>query len=267
MPSRIFMVLPCMGSRNNSMLIKKEFTPEGYRSLIEIALGNGYDFISFNETKNFSGKKFCLFRHDIDADLEAAKKLSAIEQSYNVKATYFLMLRSPVYNLFGRYNHRCVEELLKNGHEIALHYDEAFYPENNKPLQELVEIEAGVLEKMFGQKIQVVSFHQPGPKVLNNEIKLKSLINTYDRSDMEGIFYISDSNMIWKNKTAWDLFLDANEPRIQLLTHPMWWMGDGTQNTHALWDKALLDNMNRTLDQVISTEAAFGEKRGIQIKK
>ncbi len=243
--------------------MNKEFSIQGYRSIIETALSSGYAFISFDKTQN-GQEKFCLLRHDIDADLEAAKTIAAVEHEYSVIATYFVMLRSPVYNLFGRHNHRCLEEILKMGHSLALHYDEAFYPDNKKSLQELVESEAYILEKAYGNKINAVSFHQPGPKILANEIKIENFINTYDKKDLEGIFYISDSNMNWKNNDIWDLLRNSTHNKIQLLTHPMWWVGSGQENTHKLWDKALLDNFNRSLDQVIGTEGAFGTPRKIK---
>lgn len=245
--------------------MQKEFSLKGYSDLLETAIGNKYEFLFFDEACQAKKEKFCLLRHDIDADLEAAKSISSIEKEQSVKATYFVMLRSPVYNLFGRHNHRCVEQILKNGHQLALHYDEGFYPGNGRELQELVEIEADTLFKIFGQKITTVSFHQPGPKVLSNEIKLRHFINTYDKSDMAGVFYISDSNMIWKNMSAWDLFESNTEPKIQLLTHPMWWVGNGGENTEVLWDRAIHHNISRTLDQIVETERAFGSRRHIHI--
>lgn len=245
----------------------KDFSIKGYESLLEIAKKKGYSFFRFNEIKKQAHDKFCLLRHDIDVDLDAARKIAFVEKAFGVKSTYFVMTRSTIYNLFGRFNHRCVEDILNAGHQLGLHYDEGFYPANINDLQELVEAEAYFLEKMFGQKITTVSFHQPSNKILLNEIKLNGFINAYDKSDMEGIYYISDSNMIWKNKTAWDLFESETEERIQLLTHPMWWMGSGKDNTEALWDKALLGNMNRTLNQVYEIEAAYGKPGIVELKR
>jgi len=242
----------------------KEFSIKGYKSLLETVLASEYRFVFFNEHSEHAGERLCLMRHDIDADLEAAKAFAVAEHALGAKATYFVMLRSPVYNLFARHNHRCIEKILSLGHSLALHYDEAFYPDNKKALPELVESEATVLEKAFDCKITTVSFHQPGPKVLANEIKIPQYINTYDKQDMEGIFYMSDSNMNWKEKDPWALFGNKAHQKIQILTHPMWWMGDGEDNTETLWNKALLDNFNRNLDQVIQTEAAFGPPRKIK---
>ncbi|HXD92259.1 MAG TPA: hypothetical protein VNX01_03560 [Bacteroidia bacterium] len=247
--------------------MQKEFSIKGYKNLLEIAIKKRYSFSFFDEIKTMNNEKFCFFRHDIDADLDAARNIALVEKEYGVKSTYFVMTRSTIYNLFGRYNHRCVEDILKAGHQLALHYDEGFYPSNNNNLQELVETEAYFLYKMFGQKITTVSFHQPSSRVLSNEIKLNGFINTYDKFDMAGIYYISDSNMVWKNKTAWDLFESEDEAKIQLLTHPMWWMGSGKENTEVLWDKALLGNMNRTLKQVFDIEGAFGKQGVIELKR
>ncbi|MBS1635478.1 MAG: hypothetical protein JST26_06105 [Bacteroidetes bacterium] len=244
--------------------MEKVFSVSGYQSLLKTALDAGYTFVFFNEPA--PPGKSCLLRHDIDNDLDAAMKIAEVEFQLGVKSTFFVMLRSPVYNLFGRHNHRCVERILELGHQLALHYDEAFYPDIDRSLQEMIEVEAEILGKMFSREIKVISFHQPGPRILKNEFKLKGFINTYDKDDMKGIFYISDSNMVWKHLPAWDLFKSATENRIQLLIHPMWWVGDGSQNTEVLWDKALLDNFNRTIDQVFETEGAFGHRRTVSIR-
>src|ERR1700741_1279317 len=99
----------------------KLFTIKGYNHLLELALNNNYAFIDFDKNIIDKTEKFCLLRHDIDADLKAAFAMSEIEASLGIKATYFLMLRSPVYNLFGRQNHKFTEGILKNGHTLALH--------------------------------------------------------------------------------------------------------------------------------------------------
>lgn len=245
----------------------KKFTINGYTYLLELAIKNKYKFIDFNRSEIDGNEKLCLLRHDIDVDLKAALSMAEIECGLGIKATYFLMLRSPVYNLFGRQNHKYVEEILKNGHTLALHYDEGFYPSNDKNLQEHIETEANILEKMFGQKIKTVSFHQPGPKVISNEIKIKGYINTYDKEDLAGVTYFSDSNKVWKNETAWDIFEKENHKKVHLLVHPIWWITENEFSTEELWDKALLDNIDRSLKQILETERAFGAKRAIKISK
>ena len=247
--------------------MSRQFTIKGYTHLLELALHNQYAFIDFDRALFEKHDKFCLLRHDIDADLKAAMAMSEIEKQLNIKATYFIMLRSPVYNLFGRQNHKYVEEIINNGQTLALHYDEGFYPSNGRLLQEHIETEALVLEKMFGQKITTISFHQPGPKIISNELRVKNFINTYDKEDLRGINYFSDSNKVWKNETGWDIFESGKYSKVHLLVHPMWWITDTEYSTEELWDKVITDNISRSLEQILRTERAFGQKRSIHIKK
>jgi hypothetical protein len=238
-----------------------------YQKMLESALNNQYKFLSFDEKNAEGNNKFCLLRHDIDADLKAAYEMAAVEKELGIRSTYFLMLRSPVYNLFGRANHDYTEKIISLGHSIGLHYDEGFYPANNKNLQDLVQTEALILSKMFNISISTVSFHQPGKSVQENKIKLKGFINTYDKEDMRGIFYLSDSNMVWKNETPFEIFTESIHHKVQLLIHPMWWVGNGGENTETLWDKAILDNIKRSLSQITRTERAFGSERTIEVRK
>jgi hypothetical protein len=234
------------------------FTLDTYRSLLSKVIEAGFEFAPF-ESRNKPGKIF-LLRHDIDADLGAAVQMSEVEKSLNVQATYFLMLRSPVYNLLGRENTRLVYKLIENGHHIGLHYDEGFCRNKIYELNELVRQEAEVMKLMFDIDIKAVSFHQPGLTIINNDIKLQSFVNTYDKVDMAGFFYLSDSNMAFK-VNPFDLLQSNEHKRIQLLVHPMWWIGEGTENTEGLWETALRSNFQRCQEQLLATERAYGTKR------
>ena len=248
-------------------MLGKSFHKDAYKDMIRVALDSGYKFILFEEKEQAASDKFCILRHDIDADLKAAYEIALIENEMGVRSTYFLMIRSPLYNLFGRANHAFVEKILSLGHAIGLHYDEGFYPNTGMSLPELVDMEAKILSTMFKYQIKAVSFHQPGINVRENKIKIHTLINTYDKQDMEGVFYLSDSNMIWKGETPEMIFKNSLHQKVQILIHPMWWVGKGIETTEMLWDKAILDNIHRSLDQVIETERAFGSIRGVEIKK
>ena len=242
----------------------KEFTYKGYTSLLETALANKYAFISFTEAKS-TAEKFCMLRHDVDADLKAAHEMATIEAGLNIKSTYFIMLRSPIYNLFSRSNHDLLKKIINLGHNIGLHFDEAFKAKD-KDLNDLINEEALIIEKMFDKKINVVSFHQPGPKIISNEIKISNFINTYDKKDLEGIHYISDSNKVWKNETPWETFETSGFKKLHLLIHPMWWMLDKEDSTENIWTKTIINNLKREQEQVYTTERAYGVKREFIIK-
>jgi hypothetical protein len=243
----------------------KEFTYKGYRSLLETALGSGYTFVNFAEAQKAQQHRFCILRHDIDADLNAAYEMARIESELNIKSTYFLMLRSPVYNLFSRANHTLTKKIMNLGHHIGIHYDEGFYADETD-LNELLSSETAVFRNMFGIDIDVVSFHQPGPRIISNEIKVKGLINTYDKENMKGITYISDSNKIWKEDDAWEIFSNSKHSKLHLLIHPMWWMTDQDLSTEEIWSRVIARHFKREEKQICETERAYGREREIIIR-
>jgi hypothetical protein len=247
-----------------------DFTEKKYRHILETAKAGGYTFLSFEDgvQKDLKPGKFCLLRHDIDADLGAALKMAQVEHSLGIKATYFLMLRSPVYNLFSRHNHRFVQEIINLGHYIGVHYDGSFLPHNTRSINEWVHHEAAVLENMFHVKITTVSFHQPNEDILSNKIKISGLINTYDKNDLSHFQYISDSNKQWKSQHPEDIFKDGLHPRLHLLIHPMWWM-QSEQNlpTPDVWNITLKKNLERMQEQLLATERAYGNKRKFDINE
>src|SRR4051812_6000720 len=96
-------------SKRKKERMKNDFTLKGYETLLKQAVDSGYQFCSFENIDVDNSGKICYLRHDIDADVTAALKLAEIENSLGIRATYFFMLRSPVYNLFSRFNQKLVE--------------------------------------------------------------------------------------------------------------------------------------------------------------
>lgn len=235
------------------------FTILGYKRMLEIALKNGYKFAFFHQKDIFlSDEKICFLRHDIDVSVELAYEMALIESELGIKSTYFFMLRSPVYNLFSRHNHIFVEKIIELGHEIALHYDEGFYPKHNKELNKLVKYEVITLENIFNIKIQTVSFHQPSEDIIQNKIELIDYINTYSKKDLQGFHYISDSNKVWKEYHPQIIFEQSLYPKLHLLIHPIWWITEQDLSTEILWQKSIKKNLTLSEKQILETERAYG---------
>lgn len=191
-----------------------------YRMLLDKFKEYGF---SFNYFDNFKDKS-CILRHDIDVSPKLALEMAKLEHKLGVNSTFFFMVRSPFYNLFSRANDNIVRQIIDMGHCIGLHYDEGYYSKNIS-LQELVDSEILMLEKNFDTRINVVSFHQPSKKIIDNSIGIKQ-INTYDKSYFRDIKYVSDSNMIFKDDII-DIITSGVYPKIQVLIHPIWWMACG----------------------------------------
>ena len=247
------------------MVNRPQFSLATYRQLLQSALGAGYEFMPF-KSDSLGGQGQCLLRHDVDADLSAALVMAHEENAMGVSATYFLMLRSPLYNIFARRNHETVQKILALGHDIALHYDQGFSPAPAIPDRVLIERETAVLETMFGRKIEAVSFHQPDPAVLQGDVDTGGRINTYNRAHLPGYAYFSDSNRIFKLAPDYvESFNALAGQSIQLLIHPMWWVYE-EESTQDVWDRVIIANINLTQQQLLETERAFGGHREFLIK-
>jgi peptidoglycan/xylan/chitin deacetylase (PgdA/CDA1 family) len=199
-------------------------------------------------------------RHDCDNDLVAAVRLADIEAEEGVHATYFLMLRSAMYNLLAPTNARLVRQLLGCGHWLGLHFDESLAAdEPDDRVANLVDRERALVSEEFGVPIEAVSFHQPGKRVLDNRVRL-NCVNTYDRRDMAGLHYTSDSNLAFRGGEPAALFRTGEHPRLQVLIHPEWWTKE-EMPVAAKWDRMLLDNLELAEESLRHREATYGEKR------
>jgi hypothetical protein len=236
------------------------FTRVAYGTMLDTALAGGYGFLGYHEALTApAGRKLCILRHDVDVDPGAALELARIEAERSVFGTYFVMTRSPVYNAFGRANQTVFRKILELGHCIGLHYDIAFEPAGGS-LESWIEGEADILGRMLGTEIRSVSFHQPAlGRTRPRTIRLDGLINAFD---FPGFTYVSDANKGLPKGSLVRLFREGSTPRIHLCVHPLWWATDDPDATvQELWDRAILGNLRRSQEQLLSTERGFGPPR------
>lgn len=240
------------------------FTHEHYAFMLRAGREAGYRFATFDEIDRLrgDGTYACLIRHDCDNDLVAARDLARIEAELGVRATYFVMIRSALYNLMAPPVSALVHEIVGLGHRLGLHFDEA--PCRDATPDEVsrrVDDERAWLAHEFGQPIDVVSFHQPSPRVLANEVRLNCL-NTYDRVDMKGLHYLSDSNLRFRSETPLECFERRTHRLLHILLHPEWW----TQEPMPLdskWDLMMAHNVGLMQDSLLAREDTFKRRRTV----
>lgn len=247
------------------------FNLDSYKHLLNAFLTEGYKFQFFSDLRNANSISI-LLRHDIDNDLSAALRMAQLEAELGINSTYFLMLRSPLYNVFGRENRLRVEKIIDLGHEIGLHYDQGFDEKRGFSIdrtQKALHFEAAILSQELGIKISAVSFHQPGQTVLEAKLTTDPLVNTYDKVTLSDFMYFSDSNRIFpfeKYLSSCGRSLRTDTPsKIQLLTHPMWWVYD-EENTARVWNRVFDANFRTAQQQCMETERAFGHERVIEFR-
>ncbi|MBM3509213.1 MAG: hypothetical protein FJX61_03615 [Alphaproteobacteria bacterium] len=242
------------------------FTYAHYRRLIAAARAAGYGFapLSAVAEAQHGAAPVCFLRHDCDNDLVAAARLARIESEAGVTSTFFVMLRSAMYNVLAPTNAALVREILARGHQLGLHFDESLHADVAPAgIAELVDRERAWLHDEFGQPIEVVSFHQPSPRVLDGGLVLNCL-NSYDRAAFAGVHYVSDSNLRFRDGDPIALFQGRRHRLIQLLLHPEWW-SERALSLDAKWDAMLANNIDLMQQGLIGRELTFTKRRRFRI--
>lgn len=243
------------------------FTHAEYRLMLRAGRDAGYRFATFDELVSVrrSAERACFLRHDCDNDLVAATALARIEAELDIRSTYFVMTRSALYNLMAPPMLALVREIISLGHRIGLHFDEMPYRAHpSVAVAEQVDRERAWLAQELGEPVGIVSFHQPSPRVLANEVRLNCL-NTYDRADMAGLHYLSDSNLRFRGKTPVELFASREHRLLHILLHPEWW----TETPLPLdekWNRMLANNVAVMQQSLLAREDTYNVPRTVTIE-
>jgi hypothetical protein len=239
------------------------FSPVAFRALLQAGLDGGYAFVPFAEHEACTAERVCLLRHDVDSDPEAAVRLAEIERELGVRSTYFLMLRSPVYNVFMRECQALVGELAALGHALGLHYDPGSSPAGGRSHTQQIELERRFLEDMLGLPVGAVAFHQPSLHPGASEIPVEGAVKA---NGLPGYHFVADPNQNGDVFSAFEIFATGRHPRLQLLVHPMWWVGSGAETPADLWDRSIHAAWERTQRQ-LSIERAYGPQRRLVLER
>ncbi len=135
-----------------------DFSLEGYGELLSAFKDAGYTFCGFEEINSrlTEDSPFVVLRHDIDISLRPALEIARIEYEQGVQATYFVLFRSPFYNLLSRSNVEIMLQIHQYGHQIATHIDLTAY--DNDYAKALIEVE--ILSKFYPYiNTHLVSLH------------------------------------------------------------------------------------------------------------
>lgn len=208
----------------------EDFTEVNYKTILEKLLQEGYEFLEFDYEKINSDTKIVLWRHDVDFSLNRACRLAEIEEILGIRATYFIHMQSGFYNMFELDQYKIIEKIINKGHTIGLHFDHGFYTESgcqtdNKEIAEYAVMEKEMMEKYFGIKINVISFHNPEA---NNVLDLREdyyagMVNVYSKTISDNCKYCSDSNGYWRYDRLKEV-IEKKYKKLHILTHPAWWV-------------------------------------------
>jgi len=193
--------------------------------------------------------KFLMHRHDIDTDIETARKLFVIEKRLNIKSSFYFRLKT--------LDFKFMKEIEEYGSEASYHYEEiATFAKRNRlrtvteVRERLVEIRCEfsnnfhAIEKQLGRKLTTVASHgdfvNRRLNFANTEILAchdlrancgisceaydKKLLNVFD-------IYISDKPYPQHFFPMSPFQAIEEKARICLLTHPRQWKTNWVENS------------------------------------
>ena len=198
------------------------FTYHAYRNLVELIRKKGYSFASYKDWKD---KEYCaILRHDIDNDIKKALELAKIENDLGVKSTYFVLVTSDFYNVFSEKNENYLKEILRCGHDIGLHFDEVRYPEILTAQDAINKImkEGQLLSIVTGKPTEVVSMHRPSKMILEADLNIPGMINSYGQTFFKDFKYLSDSRRRWREPIE-EIVNSMEYKKLHILTHAIWY--------------------------------------------
>ena len=202
---------------------------DNYYKLINFLKKKDFAFVDFASVDN-SSRPSVVFRHDIDFSIEDALSIANFEALQNIKATYFFMLTSNMYNPLSFKNKNLITQIKNKGHSISLHFD----PDCYENIDDGFSREKQIFEDNFQVQVEFVSLHRPGKFLENNNRILKGCEHTYQDKYFKKMIYISDSSgaNIFEKLDKID-FTNINK-NIQVLTHPIWWTSVSKSPTKTL---------------------------------
>jgi hypothetical protein len=200
------------------------FTIERYVELLSAFLALGYRACDFLEAR--PERRDLVLRHDIDVWPQYALPIAEAEASLGLAASYFILVTSPLYNPASAESRVALRRLADLGHRVELHFDPVAAAGDDPDAD--VERECMWLAEITGRPVRIVSFHRPGPELLNNPAPVAGRPHTYQPRFFSEIGYCSDSRGEWKGGAPLDHPSVAAGKALQLLTHPIWWRGHET---------------------------------------
>jgi len=227
----------------------QNFTLAGYRATLETLIQRGYEVVGFGECD--PAARHLILRHDLDMSIDAALQIAEIESSLSVKAHYFILLRTEMYNAWSDTNCNNLRRIGALGHEIGLHFDASLYPDDPEMLDQSAAQECQILESMIGSAVETISFHRPAPQFLGRQGPIGGRRHTYQPRFYSDMGYCSDSRGAWHHGPPLDHPAIAEGRALQLLTHPIWW-----SRSAALGPVEALDQFRDVRDGVLEIALA-----------
>lgn len=200
-------------------------------------------------------------RHDVDLDLDRALSIAEVEANAGMRATYYVLVSTQVYNVASAPARRALGRLAALGHAIGLHFDASQYPETERAaLDAHARRECEILADLGAAPVASISFHRPAPELIGLAESFAGRPHTYEPRFFDAVAYVSDSSGGFFQGHPLDHPAIAAGRALQLLTHPIWWAGNELANAASAIDKLRVERQ-AALDAVLAAATAKAKAR------
>ncbi len=233
------------------------FRPEDYAALLEATAARGYEVRTFADAD--PGSRHLVLRHDIDVWPGYALPIAEIEAARGARASYFVLVTSPLYNPAAPGCRAMLRRIVGLGHAVELHFDAAAHPPGIDR-DAAAALECAWLESITGTPVTMISFHRPAPDLLGDPRPVAGRPHAYQPRFFSRMGYCSDSRGGWHRGQPLEHPALAAGTALQLLTHPIWWRGDASPRAAlARYRADRADAVARDLDANIVLPTTAGD--------
>jgi hypothetical protein len=210
------------------------FSFKEYRKIFYYYKSN-LKLLNFNEV-NKNSNNFFILRHDVEFSIERAFDLALFEKwKLNTKSNFFFQLKNNSYNLLSYENIKMVNEIIKMGHGVGLHFNYKG-PKNKKLIISELNKQKKIFFSNFKKAINFFSPHRPSKNRFLLNLNLPNFKNTYLNlyftpyekaiNNVNKTLYLVDSRHKWKFIHPLNVDLKKHR-KIQLVFHPDAWTKKG----------------------------------------
>ena len=196
-----------------------DFTYNSYLNLIDLIKKHNYTIASYHNWNE--SNRSVILRHDIDYDLDKAVELAKHEKQAGIRSTYFVLISSDFYNIYSSSTKKKITDIIDMGHEIGLHFDETCYDSDSDIVQNIL-FERSALESVIKMPVRTLSMHRPSRKVLDMNLEIDGMVNSYSNTFFRDIKYLSDSRRRWREPVE-SVISGEEYDHLQILTHAFWY--------------------------------------------
>lgn len=121
-----------------------------------------------------------------------------------------------------------------------------------KLVTEYIKKEIEMLSEIVGKKINTVSMHRPSKLILDANIQIPNIINSYGKIFFDGFKYVSDSRMHWREDVL-KIVENRQYQSLHILTHPFWYSEKNRSMEECMdqWYKRRMDETYETMNETL----------------